>query len=201
MMSKVSSRGRLTVIVLLAATFVFSAACKKNANTSNTTTSNTSGTTTTTGGGGVTGGGAASGSPTAALRAYYDAAMRKDIATAKKYLSAGTMRMMEEGARKMGKTVDQAFEEGAQQTPTAAMPEFGNEKVTGDTASVDIKAQGMTITMPMVKEGGEWKIAMDKMIEEMRGSAGGASPGGAGTTESQPEGGNDEDDHGGHEEK
>jgi flagellar hook-associated protein FlgK len=199
-MNKVLSKRRLSVIILVAAAFFVSAACKKNANTGNTTTSNT-GVTTTTTGGGVTGGGATASSPTSALRAYYDAAMRKDITTAKKYLSTGTMRMMEEGARRMGKTVDQAFEEGAQQTPTTAMPEFSNEKVTGDTATVDIKAQGMTITMPMVKEGGEWKIAMDKMLEDLR-SAGGS--GGATTTntpQSQPEGGDDEDDHGGHDEK
>src|ERR671912_78375 len=120
-MSKVLNSSRLALILLLALAFVFSAACKKNenANTGNTTTSNTSGKTT---GGGTTGG-AAAGSPTAALRAYYDAAMRKDIATAKRYLSAGTMRMMEEGARRMGKTVDEAFQEGAQQTPTTIMPE------------------------------------------------------------------------------
>ena len=199
-MSKVWNKGRLSVIMLLALAFVFSAACsKKDANTGNTT-SNTGGTTTTTGGG--TTGGATAGSPTAALRAYYDAAMRKDIATAKRYLSAGTMRMMEEGARKMGKTVDEAFQEGAQQTPTTAMPEFSNEKVNGDTASVDIKAQGMTITMPMVKEGGEWKIAMDKMIEDMKNSMGGSSAGGGAPTMSEGgDGDNDNDDHGGHEEK
>lgn len=196
-MSKVLSKGRLSVIILVAAAFMLSAACKKSANTSTTTTNAGGTTTTTTTGGGVTGGGAAASSPTAALRAYYQAAMNKDIATAKKYLSSGTMRMMEDGARRMGKTVDQAFEEGAQQTPTTAMPEFSNEKVTGDTATVDIKAQGMTITMPMVKEGGEWKIAMDKMIEDMRGSMGGGT-----TTQTQPGGGDDEDDHGGgHEEK
>ncbi len=196
-MSKVWNKGRLSVIMLLAFSFVFSAACsKKDANTNNATskTGGTTNTTTTTGG--STTGGATAGSPTAALRAYYDAAMRKDIATAKRYLSAGTMRMMEEGARKMGKTVDEAFQEGAQQTPTTAMPEFSNEKVNGDTASVDIKAQGMTITMPMVKEDGEWKIAMDKMLQEMQKSMGGSTGGGP-----QPEGGDDDDDHGGHEEK
>ncbi|HEY0379230.1 MAG TPA: nuclear transport factor 2 family protein [Pyrinomonadaceae bacterium] len=198
-MSKILSKGRLSVIMLLAISFAFSAACKKNANTGNTTSNTGTTTTTTTATGGGTTGGAAAGSPTAALRAYYDAAMRKDIPTAKRYLSSGTMRMMEEGARKMGKTVDEAFQEGAQQTPTASMPEFSNEKISGDTATVDLKSQGISLTMPMVKEGGEWKIAMDRMIEDMKNSMGGSTGGGAPT---MPEGdGNDNDDHGGHEEK
>ena len=199
-MSKVFSKGRLSVIMLLAISFAFSAACKKNENTGNTTSNTGTTTTTTATGGGTTGGGAAAGSPTAALRAYYEAAMRKDIPTAKRYLSAGTMRMMEEGAKKMGKTVDQAFEEGAQQTPTTTMPEFSNEKVNGDTATVDIKSQGISLTMPLVKEGGEWKIAMDKMIEDMRTSMGGNATGG-GSSPTTPEGDGDDDDHGGHEEK
>ena len=200
-MSKVWNKGRLSVIMLLALSFVFSAACsKKNANTGNTT-SNTGGTTTTTTTGGGTTGGATAGSPTAALRAYYDAAMRKDIATAKRYLSSGTMKMMEEGARRMGKTVDQAFEEGAQQTPTPSMPEFSNEKISGDTATVDIKSQGISLTMPMVKEGGEWKIAMDKMLEDMKNSMGGSTTGG-GPAPTKPEGSDDgDDDHDGHDEK
>lgn len=195
-MNKVLNKGRLSVIMLLALSFVFSVACKKNANTGNTTTSST-GTTTTTGG--ATTGGATASSPTGALRAYYEAAMRKDVTSAKKYLSAGTMRMMEEGARRMGKTVDQAFEEGAQQTPTTAMPEFSNEKISGDTATVDVKSQGISLTMPMVKEGGEWKIAMDKMLEDLKNSMGNSTSGGPQAT---PEaGGDDEDEHGGHDEK
>jgi flagellar hook-associated protein FlgK len=203
-MSKVLSKSRLSVIMLLAISFAFSAACKKSANTSNTTSNTGTTTTTTTGGttgGATTTGGAAAGSPTAALRAYYDAAMRKDIPTAKRYLSAGTMRMMEDGARRMGKTVDQAFEEGAQQTPTTSMPEFSNEKINGDTATVDIKSQGISLTMPMVREGGEWKIAMDKMLEDMKNSMGGGTTGGGAPTMPEGDGDNDNDDHGGHEEK
>lgn len=197
MMSKVSGRGRLTVVVLLAAAFAFSAACKKNANTGNTATSNAGGTTTTTTT--TTGGaGTSASSPTAALRAYYEAGMKKDVATAKRYLSTGSIKVLEEGARNMGMTLDEAMQQNTQQSAATTMPEFANEKITGDTATVDIKAQGDTLTMHMVKEGGEWKLAMDKVLEDLKRKAG---SGGATTTQSQPEGGDDEDDHGGHEEK
>jgi flagellar hook-associated protein FlgK len=98
--------------------------------------------------------------------------MNKDINSAKKYLSAGTIAMMEEGAKKMGKSLDEAFKESAEQSSTPAIPEFTNEKITGDTATVDMKAQGMSVTMPLVKEGGEWKLAMDKLINDMKNSTG-----------------------------
>jgi len=64
--------------MLLAVAVAFSAACKKNANTGNTATSNAGGTTTTTTGGGA---GTSASSPTAALRAYYEAGMKKDRRT------------------------------------------------------------------------------------------------------------------------
>jgi flagellar hook-associated protein FlgK len=192
MSTVVIKRNGLTILVL-ALSVVFSAACSKNANTGNSTTGTNSGatnTTTTT-----TSSGSAASSPTAALRAYYQAAMNKDIQTAKRYLSAGTMRVMEEGAKKMGKTVDEAFQEGAQSS-TTTMPEFSNEKISGDTATVDMKAQGMTLTMPLVKEGGEWKLAMDKMIEDMQKSMGGGT-----TNAPQTKEGEGDDEHGGHDEK
>ncbi len=200
-MSKVSNRSRLSVIMLLAVAFVFSAACKKNANTGNTATSNTGGTTTTTtttGGGATTGGaGTPATSPTAALRAYYEAGMKKDVAGAKRHLSAGSIKVLEEGAQKMGMTLDEAMNQNAQQQAATPMPEFANERISGDTATVDIKAQGQTLTMHFVKEGGEWKLAMDKVLEDLKKGAGGAT-----TTQSQPEGGgDDEDEHGGHEDK
>ena len=171
-MSKVVMKNstRMLLVIALAAV-VLSAACSKNANTGNSTTSTNTTNSSTTNKNSSTGGDTASGSPTASLRAYYQAAMNKDIPTAKKYLSAGTMRVMEEGAKQMGKSVDEAFEEGAKTTTT--MPEFTNEKITGDTATVDIKAQGATVTMPLVKEDGIWKLAMDKLIEDMKNAMGG----------------------------
>jgi hypothetical protein len=192
-MSKVLSKGRVSVIMLLALSFAFSAACKKNANSGNANASNTGAANTATTGGGTAGGGAEAGKPTAALRAYYEASLRKDIPAAKRYLSAGTMRMMEEGAKQMGKTVDEALEEGARQNILTTVPELSNEKISGETATVEVNVLGRPLTMQMVKEGGEWKIAMDKTIQSM-GAPGGPVP-------KAPEGGDDEDEHDGRDEK
>jgi flagellar hook-associated protein FlgK len=197
-MSKVVMKKRMSGIMMLAialAAVVFSTACSKNANTGNSTSSTNSSATGTTGSTTSTAssGGATAGSPTAALRGYYQAAMDKDVNAAKKYLSAGTMALLEEGAKKMGKSLDEAFKESAAQSNTTVMPEFSNEKITGDTATVEMKAQGMSVTMPMVKEGGEWKLAMDKLIEGMKNSLGTEGP------KAPAEGEKDEDGHeGGH---
>ena len=173
-MSKVLIKKNAGIILVLAFSVVFSAACSKNSNTGNSTIStnstNSSNTTSNTSSSSTGGATAAAGSPTAALKAYYEAANKRDFEAAKRYLSAGTMRVMEEGAKKMGKTVDEAFKDSPEQTIT---PEFLNEKISGDTATVDLKAQDMTITMPMVKENGEWKLAMDKMMEDLQKSMGG----------------------------
>ena|SRR5687767_867425 len=181
----------IMILAIVLGSIVFAAGCSKNTNSGNSSNTGSTGSTSTTSTSSSSSGSTAS-SPTAALRAYYQAAMNKDIPAAKRYLSAGTMAMMEEGARKMGKSLDDAFKEGAAQTPPTAMPEFSNEKINGDTATVDMKVEGMTLTMPLVKEGGEWKLAMDKMIEDMKSSMGG------GVQEPADE---SKDEHGGHDEK
>jgi hypothetical protein len=137
----------------LALIVVFTGACNKNSNTAGGSSSSSL-------------------SPTDTLKAYYDAANKKDVAGIKKYLSKGTISMMEVGAKNMGKNLDDALKESAATTPQAATPKFGNEKITGDTATVDISSEGQTVSMPLVKESGEWKIAMDKLIETMKNSMG-----------------------------
>ena len=199
-MSKVFDRSKVSLILLLAVAFAFSAACSKSANTGNANTSNTGGTKTTTGGGTSGGGGAAASSPMGALRAYYEAVVKRDGSTAKRYLSAGTIKIIEEDAKKAGRSFEQEFLTSVQPAPAGAapaMPELGNEQINGDTATVEVKEAGATMKMPMVKEGGEWKLALDKMIEDLKKALeeSGAPP------KKQPEGGDDEHEDGGHEEK
>jgi hypothetical protein len=160
----------------LALIVVFTGACNKNSNTA---------------------GGSASGSlsPTDTLKAYYDAANKKDVAGIKKYLSKGTISMMEVGAKNMGKNLDDALKESAATTPQAATPKFGNEKITGDTATVDISSEGQTVAMPLVKESGEWKIAMDKLIETMKSSMGTPTTAPNGPSNTNKSGDDDDDDN------
>src|SRR5256885_4775804 len=141
-------RSRLPIIVLmLALAAMLSMACSK-------------------GGGGAT--------PTDALKAYIDAASKKDVAGMKSHLSQGTLKLMEEGAKAANKNMDDMLkEESGQMPPETANIKYSNEKVTGDSATVDMTAQGQTATMPLVKENGEWKLALDKFIEDMKSKMGG----------------------------
>lgn len=113
------------------------------------------------GGGGAT--------PTDALKAYIDAASKKDVAGMKSHLSQGTLKLMEDGAKAMNKNLDDMLkDESGQMPPEAANIKYSNEKITGDTATVDMTAQGQTATMPLVKENGDWKLALDKFIQDMK---------------------------------
>jgi hypothetical protein len=97
---------------------------------------------------------------------------------------------VEDKAKQSGKTVDEAMEEGARRSPMTALPELSNEKISGDTATVDANHQGETLTMLMVKEGGEWKVALDKTLQSVGIPTDGSGDGGQGDA-----------DHGGHDEK
>ncbi|HEX8887987.1 MAG TPA: DUF2950 family protein [Pyrinomonadaceae bacterium] len=120
---------------------------------------------------GSKGGGA---TPTDALKAYIDAASKKDVAAMKSHLSQGTLKLMEDGAKAMNKNLDDMLkDESGQMPPEAANIKYSNEKVNGDTATVDMTAQGQTATMPLVKENGEWKLALDKFIQDMKSKMGG----------------------------
>ena len=113
--------------------------------------------------------GSAGMTPTEVFKAYYDAAVKKDFAGAKKHLSKGSIDLMELGAKQSGKTFEEAMKDSPAQGP---MPQLGNEKITGDTATVDITAEGQKMAMPFVKENGEWKIAMDKLAISALGGEG-----------------------------
>jgi flagellar hook-associated protein FlgK len=137
---KRSVRGTTALSLALALGLTFVAACSKSAST-----------------------------PTAALKAYFEAAKKKDIATAKKYLSSATLKMMEDLAKAQGKTLDQMFSENAAKEGQMPTPEFSNEKINGDTATVDMKVPNQPmVTAQMVKEGGDWKLAIDKMMNAMK---------------------------------
>ncbi|MDT5062509.1 MAG: hypothetical protein QOH63_2968 [Acidobacteriota bacterium] len=107
-------------------------------------------------------------SPMETLKAYYRAATDKDAQGMRRYLSKGTIELMEKGAKMMGKSLDVALEESSQYAPPTPTPIFDNEKIDGDTATVDITSEGRKMTMPFVKEGGQWKIALDKFIINLK---------------------------------
>jgi hypothetical protein len=102
-------------------------------------------------------------SPTEAVRGYYVAGIRNDVAGVKRFMSRASLQMMEEVAKREGKTLEQLFGEAAKREAGKPPPVFGNERIVGDTATVDIETPGQpALTMPLIKEDGQWKLAFGK---------------------------------------
>lgn len=112
-----------------------------------------------------------SSTPTATFKDYFEAQKKKDVPGIKKTLSKGSLDMMEKAAKDQNKTVDKALTEGLE-SPAAKndkTPETRNEKIDGNNATLEVQNEETKKwdTVYFVKEGSEWKIALDKTIEEM----------------------------------
>ena len=102
-------------------------------------------------------------SPTDAVRGYYEAGLRNDVASVKRFLSRASLQMMEDVAQRQGKTLEQLLGEAGAMEARKTPPMFSNERIAGDTAYVDIRAPGQpALTMRLVREGGEWKLDFGK---------------------------------------
>lgn len=77
--------------------------------------------------------------------------------------------MMEENAKSQNTTVDELLAKGSA-APFEELPVMRNEKIAGDTATVEVKDKSSEkwTTLPFVKEDGGWKVALDKFVEEMK---------------------------------
>jgi hypothetical protein len=107
-------------------------------------------------------------SPTDTFKAFVDAGRKKDTAAVKQMLSKGSLKMAEDNAKAQNKTVDEVL--SSREAPDMkATPETRNEKVEGDTATLEIKndVTGTWDTMYFAKEDGQWKLALDRAMQEI----------------------------------
>lgn len=107
-------------------------------------------------------------SPTATLKALNEAAKKKDTAGIKRQLSKGTLDLLEQSAKQQNRTVDELLRDD-QGAPFEELPDMRNEQIEGDTATVEVKNR-ITDTyekVPFVKENGEWKLALDKFMQDV----------------------------------
>jgi Domain of unknown function (DUF4878) len=107
--------------------------------------------------------------PTATFKAFFEASKKKDAAAIKKTLSKGTLDMFDKLAKEQNKTTDDLLKTMDKDDKTEKPPETRNEKINGDTATIEVKndKSDKWDTLPFVKENGEWKIAFDKFLEDM----------------------------------
>lgn len=105
--------------------------------------------------------------PTDTMKTFAKATINNDAEGVKKTLSAGSLKMIRESAEVQGVSVD-AILLAKNENSLTEVPEMKNEKITGSTAIVEVKNRvtGGFDKMPLVKENGEWKLALDKFMEE-----------------------------------
>jgi hypothetical protein len=110
-----------------------------------------------------------SSSPTATFKKFFEASKKKDVPGIRKTLSKGSLEMFDKFAKQQNKTMDEMLKEVDKDSKTETMPETRNEKIDGETATLEVKNEktGKWDSLPFVKEEGEWKIAFDKFIENM----------------------------------
>ena len=111
-----------------------------------------------------------SSSPTATFKAFFEAQKKKDVEAIKKTLSKPSLALLEKAAKAQNKSLETAIGEGfATGSPTEEMPETRNQKIDGDNATLEVQDTSTKKweTMYFVKEDREWKVALDKTMEEL----------------------------------
>ena len=93
---------------------------------------------------------------------YYAALLKKDEAGAKKALSQSAIRYWLEEKSEDLPTLLAILEDN--EAPVEVKREVRNEKITGDTATAEIRGGSLGVWTPIafVKENGEWKFASPK---------------------------------------
>lgn len=111
----------------------------------------------------------AAGSPSDVLKQYVAASQKQDIQTMKALLSKGSLELIEKSAKSQNTTTDELLRKEAAVKIQKA-PETRNEKIEGDTATVEVKNETngeFDMKMPFVRENGAWKLARDKYVAEL----------------------------------
>jgi hypothetical protein len=109
-------------------------------------------------------------SPIGVLKTFTDAKNNKDVETMKQTLSKGTLDTIADVAEGDNSTVEEHLKK-ANATPLnkPEMSETRNEKITGETATVEIKRSSADKwrTLTFVKEDNRWKMDLNKYMREL----------------------------------
>ena len=134
---------------------------------------------------------ASASTPTEAFGLYYEAIKRRDAPAFKSLLSRETMKFLDDGAKRTGKSVDEfinsMFDQIGRDVPPT-LPETRNEQINGDRATLEVHdaKKDKWETLHFINEGG-WKI-----------STPGAGPEPSGTGDGDDDNKDGGDDHDGH---
>lgn len=111
-------------------------------------------------------------SPGETVKVYIEAARKKDLNEMEKYLSVGSRQLIENVAKELNTSPDEELSRIVDQVTESqegSEPEFRNEIVEGDNASVELKnsVTGGWDKIPLVRENNNWKLALDKQVADI----------------------------------
>ena len=98
-------------------------------------------------------------SPTATAKAFYDAAKSKDVSGMKSQMSKKTLDTLDKAMKAQNKSADDFLKEANDKEPPPATFEARNEKINGDTATLEVSdGKGGWEPFSFIKEDGQWKL-------------------------------------------
>ena len=107
--------------------------------------------------------------PVEAFKAYASAVKQKDTTMMKNLLSADSIKMHEQEARAQNVPLDDIVKRETLVTEGQKVVEFRNEKIEGETATLEVKdAFGLWTTVPFVREENEWKINKKAFADKLQ---------------------------------
>jgi hypothetical protein len=107
-------------------------------------------------------------SPTEVFKALGEAGGKKDLNSLVQLFNRRSMEMFASDARAQGKLMDEIMLNQRAVTVAKAAPAVRNEKISGDSATIEVKMPGGSWEkMYFTREDGVWKVAMDKYMDEM----------------------------------
>lgn len=106
--------------------------------------------------------------PFESLQTYTQAIKKKDLVKMKALLSKGSIKMAEDEAKAQNVSLDEILMRETIFSPDQKTLKFRNEKIEGDNATIEVENPfGGFDKVPFIKEDGIWKIAKEKIAEEM----------------------------------
>lgn len=106
--------------------------------------------------------------PFETLQTYTQAIKKKDTAKMKALLTKGSLKMAEDEAKAQNVSLDEILMRETIFSPDQKTLKFRNEKIEGDNATIEVENNfGSFDRVPFIKEDGIWKIAKEKIADEM----------------------------------
>lgn len=108
-------------------------------------------------------------SPTEAYKQFNDAVQKEDVAAAKRTFSKKSLELLNQYFQKQKTSPDEGLKQVFKifKTQSTATPEYRNEKIEGDKATLEVKTNpDKWTTYLFVKEEDGWKLELD-WLEDM----------------------------------